>query len=83
MKVVEILKLTGEIMKILQNSCVKMGDYKFVDLYDQYAEMVKSGQKSSYAVTMLAEKYGISERKVYYLLKHFSKDCKIGAVKQP
>ncbi len=80
MKVVEILKLGSEILKVLQESCIKVDDYKYVEMYEEYKEIVECGGKSSYAVAVLAEKYGISERKVYYLLQKLSKDCKIGAV---
>lgn len=79
MKVIEILKLGREMLKTLHESCVRMEDCKYIELYEQYAAIVESGEKSSYAVAVLAEKYGISERKVYYLIRRFSKDCKIGA----
>lgn len=37
--------------------------------------MVNSGDKVSYAVAVLADRYGVSERKVYSLLRHFRTDC--------
>ena len=80
MKVIEILKLGEEILKVLQRSCIKIDDCKYVDLYEQYVDIIRSGGKSSYAVAMLSDKYGISERKVYYIIKKFSTDCTIGAV---
>lgn len=80
MKVIEILKLGRGMMKVLQESCIKMEDYKYIEMYEEYKEIVKSGGKTSYAVAVLAEQYGISERKVYYLLRKLSKDCTIGAV---
>jgi len=80
MKVIEILKLGREILKTLQESCIKVEDYKYIELYEQYLDIVRSGGKSSYAVAVLAERYGISERKVYYIVKKFSTDCTIGAV---
>lgn len=42
--------------------------------------MVGRGDKVSYAVAILADRYDISERKVYSLVKHFQNDCNPGAV---
>lgn len=76
MKVIEILKLAENFAKALQGTCIKMSDFKYIELYDEYVAIVASGAKSTYAVAVLSEKYNISERQVYYLLKKFTQDCK-------
>lgn len=43
-------------------------------------DMYQSGDKVSYIVAVLSEKYAVSERKVYDLLKRFQSDCKPFAV---
>lgn len=80
MKVIEVLKVDQMVLRLLQDCCVKMDDVQYVGLYEEYSGIIKSGAKVSYAVAYLAEKYKISERKVYYLLKKFSKECNILAV---
>ena len=80
MKVIEILKLSEKIIDLLQNSCVKMSDVRYIALYDEYREIVSRGGKKTYAVAKLSNKYKISERQVFYIIKRFSKDCKICAV---
>lgn len=80
MKVIELLKIDQLVLRLLQESCVRVDDVRFVELYEEYQRILKEGYKVSYAVTLLAEKYGISERKVYYLIKKFSKDCNFLAV---
>lgn len=42
--------------------------------------MLSDGEKVSYVVAVLSEKYSVSERKVYALVKRFQSDCKIFAV---
>jgi hypothetical protein len=42
--------------------------------------MLDQGEKVSYAVAVLSEKYSVSERKVYALVKRFQSDCKTLAV---
>ncbi len=79
MKVIEILKLGLLPLKLLQKSCIRIEDLEYIPLYDEYARLMEAGEKKTYAVAFLSEKYGISERKVYYLLRKFAADCKIGA----
>lgn len=80
MKVVEILKLGKNILETLQKACIRIEDVRYIGIYDDYQAIMRNGFKKSYAVAVLSEKYGISERKVYYLLKQLDSDCKIDAV---
>lgn len=79
MKVVEILELGSKFFELLQKSCIRMNDYQYVPMYKEYMEIVKCGGKATYAIAVLSEKYGISERKAYYIIKRFAQDCIIGA----
>ena len=79
MKVVEILKLGRIWLEMLQESCIKVEDVRFIAMYDEFCALVGDGNKKSYAVTFLSEKYGISERQVYYILKRLSSDCNFRA----
>lgn len=45
-----------------------------------YTRLLEQGEKVSYAVAVLSEKYSVSERKVYALVKRFRSDCKTPAV---
>lgn len=80
MKVIEILKLSRNFLETLQKSCIKVEDCKYIDLYDEYNRILESGCKATYAVAVLSEVYGISERKVYYIIKKLKADCKVDAV---
>lgn len=80
MKVIELLKIDQLVLQLLQEKCIRITDVQYISLYDEFMQIIGHGGKITYAVAVLAEKYKISERKVYYLIKHFSADCKIGAV---
>ena len=80
MKVVEILKIGQNLLELLQKSRIKVDDVRFIGLYDEYLELIRQGNKKSYAVLVLSQKYNISERQVYYIIKKLSADCKIRAV---
>lgn len=80
MTIFEILKFNRELLERLLKMGVRLEDTRDIDLFGEFNDMVVAGEKVSYAVAVLADKYGISERKVYALLRHFRNDCNPGAV---
>lgn len=80
MKVIEILNLNKELLKIFQKVGIRLEDVQYIDLYNEYRELQSKGNKVSYIVAVLADRYGISERKVYSLIKRFQSDCNLLAV---
>ena len=51
-----------------------------IDLYSEYETMKDQGEKTTYTVAFLAQKYSVSERKVYDIIKRFGKHCTLCAV---
>ncbi len=80
MKIVEIVKINRELLKNLHMAGVRIEDAEYIDLYADYQRMLSNGDKVSYVVAVLSNKYAVSERKVYGLIKHFQCDCKLFAV---
>lgn len=80
MTVFEILKFNRELLERLHNIGVRLEDTQYIDLFGEFTKMVNAGDKVSYAVAFLADKYDVSERKIYGLIKHFQNDCNTGAV---
>lgn len=80
MTIYEILSFNKELLHRLSDAGVKKGDYRYVDLFRDFTKMVREGNKTTYAVAVLSDKYRISERKVYDVIRYMSKDCKNGAV---
>ena len=79
MKVIEIMKLGRKFFELLQKACIKLSDFEHIELYDEYTEMLGKGMKKCYIVAHLSEKYRISERKVWYVIKKFERDCNVCA----
>ena len=75
MKVYELLALNRELIERMCAAGVRMDDVRYVGLYRDYVRMKGEGGKVSYIVAVLAERYGVSERKVYSILKRFGNDC--------
>ena len=80
MKVIEILNLNKELLKKFQMAGIRMDDVQYIDLFNEYLALVTQGEKVSYIVATLADKYTISERKVYDLIRRFKSDCNLSAV---
>jgi len=80
MKIIEVLKFNRELIKKLKTLGIRLEDEEFVDLYTDYTTLLNRGEKVSYIVARLSEKYAVSERKVYTLIKRFKSDCKPLAV---
>lgn len=80
MIVFEILKFNRELIDRLQKVGFKIGDDRYIDLYEDYERMKKDGEKMTYIVSYLSLKYNVSERKVYDIVKRFGKHCTIDAV---
>lgn len=74
MKVIEILNFNRELLKRLQAAGIRLEDARYIDLYADYTRLLDQGEKVSYAVAVLSEKYSVSERKVYALVKRFQSD---------
>lgn len=75
MKIFEILNFNREPLKRLQQAGIRIDDVEYIDLYNDYRAMLDGGDKVSYIVAMLADRYHVSERKVYTLIKRYGSEC--------
>ncbi len=72
MTIYEILNFNREFLERLQRAGARLGDIAYVDLFGDFTEMVDAGEKVSYVVAVLADRYGVSERTIYNVVKRFS-----------
>lgn len=80
MTVFEILNFNRELLNRLAMIGFKPDDCKFIDLYSEYERMRHDGDKVTYIVSFLSNKYKVSERKVYNVIKRFGSNCTCHAV---
>ena len=80
MIIIELLQISRELLNRIREAGICLEDTDYIDLYYEYCKVVDEGYKVSYAVAVLADRYRISERKVYMLLRKFRKHCNLGAV---
>jgi hypothetical protein len=75
MKVVELLQIGREMLKLMSENDVKRDDYRFVKMYQEYSNMRKSGVKYRMVIQMLAEEYHTSSASIERAIRRLGKEC--------
>ena len=75
MTLFEILNFNRELLKRLVTAGFRPDDCKYLDLYADYLQLCGDGSKKTWVVAALAEKYTVSERKVWNIISHMENDC--------
>ena len=72
--------MNRDLLNICRDVGIRMDDVQYIELYNDYNRLLAAGEEVSYIVAVLAERYAISERKVYALIKRLRADCNLCAV---
>lgn len=84
MTLFEILNFNRELLERLTRMGFKPDDYKYIDLYKEYEQMRRQGDKVTYCVAVLSIRHGVCERKIYEIVGRFKGvyvPCSINAVR--
>lgn len=76
MKVIDLLFLGGNLLKVMSKNDIRVSDEMYVDMYREFQEKRASGEKFYVAVLELSEKYGVSERTVSRAIRRLSQEVK-------
>ena len=76
MTVFDILNFNREPLKRLRGAGIRLEDVEYLDMYKEYTALRRNGEKVTYVVATLAERYHISIRKVYALIKRYEEEYK-------
>ncbi len=74
MKVIEILKIGGELLKMMSENDVMRDDYRWVGMYEEFMQMRSCGLKYREVVRMLAEDYGTSMSTVERAMRRLDRE---------
>lgn len=72
----ELVEFNKELFQRLKQAGVKLDDYKYCDLYRDYVEMSHVEPCRKVIILTLAERYGITDRQVYNVIKHLQQPVK-------
>ena len=75
MKLAELVKINGKAMEMMSSYGIRIKDYQYTDMYEEYTLMVKNKEKKEYIYTKLSEKYGIPRRTLLRIIKRLSSVC--------
>ena len=74
MKVVDLVKISKEALKMMSNSGIKTEDWQHIEMYEEYVSMRKNREKFRYIIAYLAEKYNTSESTIKRVVKRLSRE---------
>lgn len=75
MKVVELLKLGSEMLKLMSKHDVNRDDWRFVTMYEEFLEMRSKGVKYREAVQILAIDYNVSRATIERAIRRLEGNC--------
>lgn len=74
MKMFELISVNAPILKVLHKNRVRTDVFKYVEIYEKYLEMSKSGEKITYIVANLSSTFDVCERTIYRIIELFSQN---------
>lgn len=77
MKAYELLKVNEGMIRILENHSLLVADIHYIPVIEEYIRLLNDGEKKTYIVQILSDKYGLSERTVYRLIDKLMCDVSI------
>lgn len=77
MVVIDALKFNRELLERMRCAGVRMEDVRYIDLYMDVKRMTDAGDKKTYAVAVAADRYKVSERLVYDIVRRFDTPLQI------
>ena len=76
MEAYKLLFLVKDLAKSMSGIGVKMDDYKYIGLCQEYNDLVSKGEKREYARTLLSKKYSVSESTVFRIISRLNTPIK-------
>ena len=74
MKVYQMLKLCRPMFEKFNDAGIQIDDAKHLELFEEYTVLKSKGEKISYIINSLSDKYAISERSVYRIIRKFDRE---------
>lgn len=77
MKVIDLLKIQREPLKVMSDCGLKVDDYEYIAMYDEYRKRRLDNEKYRYVIMCLSMKYHISESKVKRIIRRLEGEFSI------
>ncbi len=73
----EILKMNEQLFRLLNDNGIDTKDLQYIPMVEEFRKMKSKKHKVNYIVCFLSEKYDMSERGIYKIVKRFGERIKI------
>lgn len=77
MEAVKFLRIGRELLKTMSSFGLRLDDYKHIEMYEEYVLMRERDEKVDYVLSVLSDKYGMSESTVKRVVKRLSREVKV------
>ena len=75
MKVIELLKMASEMLKVMSENDVMRDDWRFVPMYEEFQNMRKNGLKYRECIRLLSEDYHVSRATIERAIRRLGSEC--------
>ena len=79
----ELLTMNRSMVEVLLANHVNINDVQNLEIYTQFCEMKKQGHKVSYITVFLADKYGMTDRGIYKIVKRLGRPVDVNLQAPP
>lgn len=73
----EILKMNEQLFRLLNDNGIDTKDLQYLPMVEEFRRMKSKKHKVNYIVCFLSEKYDMSERGIYKIVKRFGERIKV------
>jgi hypothetical protein len=75
MKVIELVKISSEALKMMSKNDVMLDDWRFVPMYEEFLVMRSNGLKYRECIRQLASDYNVSKATIERAIRRLGADC--------
>ena len=73
----EIIKLNEQLFRLLNDNGIDTKDLNYLPMVEEFRKMKSKKHKVNYIVAYLSNKYGITGRGIYKIVKRFGERVKV------
>ena len=73
----ELLAMNRSMVEVLLANHININDVQNLQIYEQFIEMKQQGHKVSYITVFLADKYEMTDRGIYKIIKRLSRSVSV------
>lgn len=73
----QLLCMNESLMRVLADNRINVNDVRNLEIYKQFEEMKSAGHKVSWIAVFLADKYGMTDRGIYKIVKRLGRKVEV------